>query len=146
MGWGIENQLSFPMAFSIPEIPLTDLVDCFLTKLPIYGARVVGNIHTQVKKICIGFHIFGITQDNQLIEYIEEEDIDLVLAGETVDYTVNEYIYEAGLLHKNMALLTVVHFNMEEPGMKYMAEHMPDTLQAIPCHFVSSKDMYQYTI
>ena len=51
---------------------------------------------------------------------------------------------KSSLLHKNMALLTVGHFNIEEPGMKYMAEHMPDTLQMIPCHFVSSKDMYQY--
>ena len=144
MGWDIGNQLGFPMTFSIPTIPLTDLVDRFLTKLPIHGARVVGNMNTQVKKNCIGFHILGIPQDNQLIAYIEEEGIDLVLTGENVDYTVNEYIYDAGLLHKNMALLTVGHFNIEEPGMKYMAEHMPDTLQMIPCHFVSSKDMYQY--
>lgn len=50
-------------------------------------------MNTQVKKNCIGFHIFGIPQDNQLIAYIEEEGIDLVLAGENVDYTVNEYIY-----------------------------------------------------
>ena len=37
------------------------------------------------------------------------------------------------------------HFNLEEPGMEYMIQYIPEALgMDMPCTFVQSGDMYHY--
>ena len=83
--------------------------------------------------------------DNYLIEKINQEKIDLVIALEVVDYTLLEYIHDAYLLKEGKNLITIGHFNMEEAGMEYMIEYLPDILDnQVTVSFVQSGDMYSY--
>ena len=107
--------------------------------------RIVGNPDSTIQKVGIAFHIWGIPTDNNLIKWIEEKNINLLIVGETVDFTVNEYIQDSFQCHKNISLLNIGHFNIEEPSMEYMLTYLPKLIHpSIPCYFVSSTDMYQY--
>lgn len=46
---------------------------------------------------------------------------------------------------KKKAIVSMGHFNIEEPGMEYMIEYLPNILNdKIFRYYVQSGDMYQY--
>ena len=107
------------------------------------GARIIGDVNTRVRKVRIPFHIYG--DANELIQEMEEENIDVLLAMELVDFSISEYVRDSSMLNRNKAIISVGHFNMEEPGMKFMSTYIPDAIEEdIPGHFIQSGDMYHY--
>lgn len=38
------------------------------------------------------------------------------------------------------------HFNMEEPGMKFMAKWLPTVVENVPVYHVFSGDAYDYIV
>ena len=49
-----------------------------------------------------------------MIRIMEEEDVDAIIPGETIDWTVMSYIRDAVQLGKVKAAFNVGHFNLEE--------------------------------
>ena len=128
---------------SVPEIPLKDLCEKIRNTCGIHAVRAVGDPDTAVRTLRIGFHIWGIPEDNALITETDRKCTDCILAGETTDFTVLEYIRDSALCGRKIALIAPGHFNIEEPGMRYMAELLPEVLPAdLPVHFISARDMY----
>ena len=80
-----------------------------------------------------------------LIRIMEEEDVDAIIPGETIDWTVMSYIRDAVQLGKVKAAFNVGHFNLEELGMKYAADWIPEVIgNAVPVHYVPSGDIYKF--
>ncbi len=132
-----------PMIFEMPETTAEKIGRLWMEKFGLNGIKVVGDLSTPVKKVWVAGHILG--GDNDKITKIDQEDIDLLITLELIDFTVSEYIRDSGLLGFPKAILGVGHFNAEEPGMKYMVHYIPEALkEAIPCHYVQSGDMYQF--
>ena len=52
------------------------------------------------------------------------------------------------MLGDSKAILAVGHFNVEEPGMKYMLRWLPEALgtEAVPSWFVQSGDMNTFLV
>ena len=64
---------------------------------------------------------------------------------ELIDFTLTEYIKDSGQLGMDRAILAAGHFNVEEPGMKYMLKWIDDALsEHIDTHYVQAGDMYTY--
>lgn len=68
--------------------------------------------------------------DGSLINEIDGSSIDCLLAMELIDFTVSEYIRDAAMLGAGKCAIHLGHFNLEEPGMEYMAEWIPKALAA----------------
>lgn len=130
----------------IPEMPLSLLAKDMVSRLALNGAKIYGKEDILVKKIAIPNHVLG--DSKKEISYIEANDIDLVLAAEIVDFTLSEYIIDSNCLKKNKAMISFGHFNLEEPGMKYMLTYINKAIKTdqIPVYFVPAGDMYQYTV
>ena len=80
-----------------------------------------------------------------LIKEFEENGVDLILPGETLDWTVVSYIRDSLQLGKNRAMIVGGHFNMEELGMKYLANKLDEMLESkISITYVPSEDIYSY--
>ena len=74
-----------------------------------------------------------------------ENGVDVIIPGETIDWTVLSYIRDAYELGKNKAAILIGHFNWEELGMKYMKEWLFDLIEGqILVTYVPSGDMYHY--
>lgn len=134
------------LVIRIPEIPLSQLAKEMVNKLALNGAKIYGKKDILVKKVALTNHILG--DSKKEISYIEANDIDLVLAAEIVDFTLSEYIIDSNCLKQNKAMISFGHFNLEEPGMKYMLTYIYEALKTdhIPVFFVPAGDMYQYTL
>lgn len=118
----------FPSVFNIPEMNVEDLARQLTSKLKVNGARVVGLPDTPVSRIRFTGHALGSSRDHELISSNTRKRIDCELALEVVDYTLAEFIRDACLLGHRKALITLGHFDTEEPGMEYVADWLPSLL------------------
>ena len=109
------------------------------------GLKCIGNMHAKVRKIMVCGHVSEGGDSNTLIQKVDKENINLLLPLELIDFTLTEYIKDSGQLGMDRAILAAGHFNLEEPGMKYIVSYIDDALkQHIDCHFVQAGDMYTY--
>ncbi|MDF7638042.1 Nif3-like dinuclear metal center hexameric protein [Lactobacillus sp. ESL0791] len=131
--------------FTIPETTAFDISQKLIKVGNLNGTKIYGNPKTKVKNIIIPGHNLGDAKD--IITKVDKENIDLVLEMETIDFTLSEYIRDSSMLGLNKALVTIGHFNLEEFGMKYMVEYLPEIFDnKINCTFVQSGDMYHYDV
>ena len=149
LGWEeyLIGDIKKPLLYRIPETTVRELTHELCEKLNLNGARIIGDPDGKVSKVFIAEHIFGrVEQDKQKIMRADQEEFDVLIPLETVDWTVLEYITDSTQLGRSRAVISVGHFNFEEPGMRYMAETwLPEILEhAIPVLFVQSGDIYQY--
>ena len=138
--WGVAKKLGwlschvgegfFPGVFDIPDTTLGELVGRLVRELGLKGARYVGDPETPVSRVRLMGHAYGIGEDDPLIESNRRLGIDCELALEVVDYTIAEYVRDAAALGIPKGLVTVGHFDLEEPGMELMASWLPDVLLA----------------
>ncbi|MBQ6216712.1 MAG: Nif3-like dinuclear metal center hexameric protein [Erysipelotrichaceae bacterium] len=105
------------------------------------GLRIVGDPKKKISRAQIPLHIMGLN-DNETIKEVNRKDIDLLITMEQIDFTVTEYMRDGHDLEMKKEMINVGHFNLEEPGMKYMLKWLPEALgnEDIPLHFVKSGD------
>lgn len=145
LGWTeyITGNIQDPRTFVIPPVSAYDLAKELIHKLHLNGTRIIGDPDTVVHKVRVPMHIMG-DQDNMYIETTEKEHVDALLTMEMTDYTVQEYIRDSAMLQRPKAIIAIGHFNIEEPGMKYMCTWLPEITGNIPVFFIQSGDAYQY--
>ena len=128
-------------------ITVKDLAKKIIDGAGLNGIRTIGNPDTVVHKVAIPMHQIGFA-DKQTISAINKNDIDCLITMELIDYTTNEYMRDGMMLGDPKAILAVGHFNVEEPGMKYMLQWLPEALETadIPMTYVQSGDMKTFIL
>ena len=128
-------------------ITVKDLAKKIIDGAGLNGIRTIGNPDTVVHKVAIPMHQIGFA-DKQTISAINKNDIDCLITMELIDYTTNEYMRDGMMLGDPKAILAVGHFNVEEPGMKYMLQCLPEALETsdIPMTYVQSGDMNTFIL
>lgn len=131
---------------TIPPTTLHDLVQHLKSCLHLSTGRVVGNPDAIVSHIAFCGHIFPSwnRQERDPTMLACRDDIDVLIPGEIIDWTVVPYIRDAAQFGINKALIQVGHFNLEEPGMQYMAEKLTTLVPELPVHFIPSGDPYYF--
>lgn len=128
-------------------ITVRDLAKKIIDGAGLNGIRTIGSPDTVVHKVAIPMHQIGFA-DKQTISAINKNDIDCLITMELIDYTTNEYMRDGMMLGDTKAILAVGHFNVEEPGMKYMLQWLPEALgtSKIPMTYVQSGDMNTFIL
>lgn len=148
LGWEqyIEPNTSSLLTFKIPKMTAHDVANHVIDRLGLNGVRVLGDPNTEIERINVPFHILGDAKKE--INQANTEGIDCFLTVELIDYTLSEYIRDASQLGLNKSIVAMGHFNLEEPGMKYVVQWLPDALGTndIKATFVQSGDMYHYIV
>ncbi|MBE6017865.1 MAG: hypothetical protein E7233_09750 [Lachnospiraceae bacterium] len=134
-----------PLEYSMPGRTVQDLADELMEKIGLNGIRIIGDKNAPVNKVFITEHING-RGDNGKIKKIEDEGFDAIIPLETIDWTIVEYVLDSCAAGRPRAILSMGHFNFEEPGMKYMADKwLPELLGGeVPVHFIPCADTYDY--
>lgn len=131
--------------FELPATTVGEIAKHLSEVLHIDGIRIIGNPDMEVTRAGFTFHFGGSPLDQKNIRFIEENDMQVIIPGEVVDWTIGEYVQDAITLGVRRALLNVGHFNWEEPGMEAMAEWMAEDLHhAVPVQFIQSGNQYQW--
>lgn len=136
-----------PIKIKVPNFTVKQLANMIMEGANLRGIRLIGNPETVVSNLAIPMHCLGF-QDNEIITSLEKNRIDCIMTMELIDYTVNEYMRDGMMLKDNKAILAVGHFNLEEPGMKYMLNWLPEALGTndVPMHFVQSGDTNRFIL
>lgn len=131
------------LCFTIPALKMKELSGMLIRKLHLNGVRTAGDPEMIVRNVRITPHILG--DANALITAAQQEQTDCFLTMELVDFTLLEYVRDSGMLRHDRSLISMGHFNLEEPGMAYMLDYLPKAVgEAIPAYFVQSGDQYDY--
>ncbi len=135
-----------PLTFRLPETTVRELARELINKMNLKGLRVLGDIEARVSTVYVCGHLFGIPEDHEVVRRVAEGNYDVLIPLELVDYTLGEYVRDSARLGMPKAILNIGHFNYEEPGMRYMAEWLPQLTGTLPVRFVASGDGFQYIV
>lgn len=134
------------MDYVIPPTPARSLAKQIVKQLGLNGVRVVGDMDASVEHVRIPMHIMGGPGDTATANAMDSERIDALLGMEMIDFTTCQYVRDAAMLGHGKCAIQIGHFNLEEPGMEYMATWLPKALETeeVPATFVPMGDTYQY--
>ena len=87
----------------------------------------------------------GHSYDMEIMKYMETENIDAIIPGEIIEWTILSYIRDAAYMGKHKACFNIGHFNMEELGMKYAADWIGELLNnEIPVNYIPTEDGWTF--
>ena len=154
--YGIAKQTGWDKAIISSDVSGAIYLECETTtprevgkllkeKWHLSGLKCIGNMDAKVNKIMVCGHVSEGGDSNSLIKKVDENNINLLLPLELIDFTLSEYIKDSGQLGYDRAIIAAGHFNLEEPGMEYMVNWIEDALKThIKTDFVQAGDMYTY--
>lgn len=149
LGWEqyLIDSLDKPLLYKLPKTPLTNITAHLMKVLNLNGLKIIGNNKSEVETVLFAEHCQSKKDiDCQKITKIENENIDLIIPLEIVDYSIAAYVRDACLLQQSKTILIAGHFNIEEAGMKYLPNWLKKLFPLIYIDYVQSGDMYNYII
>lgn len=148
MGWEeyvINDSDMMPRELLIPQITARQLADQIKRVLHLQTLRFIGNPESVITRVYLPMHLLGRLSDNGLISRIKDDDINCLLTLELVDFTVAEYVRDAGQLKEDRCIFALGHFNFEEVGMEYYADYIREYIRPdVNVQFIQAGDMYKY--
>lgn len=148
IGWEdyLIQGLQFPHCYEIPEISLKELVQFFKQKLDMKIVRIVGSPETRCRRvgILVGGGSLGLGTEEMPMLLMKEQNLDVMVCGDIIEWTLCPYIRDASALGMNKAMLVLGHERTEEAGMKYMAEWLEPMVKGIAVHFIDAKEPFSY--
>jgi putative NIF3 family GTP cyclohydrolase 1 type 2 len=121
--------------FNIPETSLNELLKYLKQKFPGNAFQVIGNADLRVSEIAFDC---GAPGSMAHIRDLQNENIDVVIAGESPQWETYEYARDAVSQGRNKAVIFIGHINSEEAGMEYCAKWLKGFVKDVPVHFVES--------
>ncbi len=79
------------------------------------------------------------------LEELEKEESQIVIVGETCEWTATEYARDAAQFGRNKALLILGHATSEEGGMMYVTSVLCDLCPELSVKYFPSGEVYTYT-
>ena len=153
MGMFAHFIVNMPEAMTLRDL-LTHLTSC----IGCNGARYIGKPDMMVKKLAFVAHLYPMAgrpgpngeppkeYSVQVIKYLEE-DVDVLIPGEVIDWTAVSYVRDAMQLKKQAALINLGHYNWEELGMKYAKDWLSELISnKLPVTYVPTEDIYSFYV
>ena len=138
------------------EMTVEELCRHIKSAIGLNGVRYIGNPRDTVRTAAIVGHLypmdFGIKHTDgtpaeysvQIIKDLEGQ-VDVILPGEVIEWTVLSYIRDAVQQGRAKAMIHIGHLNWEELGMKYAQAWLRELAgPQLPVAYLPSGDMYQY--
>jgi putative NIF3 family GTP cyclohydrolase 1 type 2 len=146
LGWETFGDPTNSFLYTIPSTTVPDLAELLKERLGIEAVRLVGDLETRVEKVglLIGGGSLGLGSDTMPMEMMREHDLDVIVAGEILEWTLCAYVRDAAQLGMKKALIVAGHNRTEEAGMKHLPEWLAKVLPSIPSFFVEAGDPYRY--
>lgn len=125
--------------YTIPETTLKNLLQTLKNVFPGNAFNVVGNPELKIKKIAFAA---GAPGSGSHFRLLEDENVDVVIAGEVSQWETYEYARDAVSQGRKKAIIFLGHITSEEPGMEYCAQWLKGFIKNIPINFVKSGPSY----
>lgn len=155
----LSARMPFFYVFDIPECTVADLGEHLKEKIGMNGVRYIGCAEDRIKRVAIAAHLypnsamtdeikedgFYHSYDMEIMKLMETEEIDAIIPGEIIEWTILSYIRDAAFMKKRKACFNIGHYNMEELGMRYAAEWIGELVDhTVPVHYIPTGDTWNF--
>ena len=135
LGWKNFEVKGSTNQFVIPETTLQDLLKNLKKVFPKNAFYVIGKPDLKVKNVR---YAAGAPGSIRHIKLLEDDNVDVVLAGEAQQWETYEYMRDAVDQGRKKAIVFLGHINSEEAGMDYCCTWLKTFIHDIPVFFIES--------
>lgn len=139
LGWEKFQRADNQYLFVLPETTVKELAQYVAGKLGSTVVRVVGDPEMKVTKV--GFSP-GAAGSEQEIRALEQDDVQVLMVGETREWETVEYAADAVSEGRRKALIVIGHIPSEQPGMDECAQWLKGFVKDVPVEFVAAKQPF----
>lgn len=139
LGWEKFQRPDNQYLFVLPETTVRALAAEVAKKLNSSVVRVVGNPEMKVTKV--GFSP-GAAGSEPEIHALEQDDVQVLMVGETREWETVEYAADAMSEGRQKALIVIGHVPSEQPGMEECARWLKGFVKEVPVEFVAAKQPF----
>ena len=143
LGWEKFQRADNQYLFTLPETTLKELASQVAEKLGSPVLRVVGNPEMRVTKV--GFSP-GAAGSQREIRALEQDDVQVLMVGETREWETVEYAADAMSEGRNKALIVIGHIPSEQPGMEECTRWLQGFVKTVPVEFVPAKQPFSAVV
>jgi putative NIF3 family GTP cyclohydrolase 1 type 2 len=146
LGWETYQDPSDKHCFIIPQTNVRDLSAFLKQKLQVKASQIVGNIDGSVERVSllVGGGSLGLGRDEMPMELMRNSNLDCIVCGEILEWTLPAYVRDASQLGMNKVLIVLGHNRTEEVGMKHLPEWLQKLFPHIPISFVEAGEPFEY--
>jgi len=133
LGWKnylLNNNIS---QFVIPQTTLKGVLANLKKIFPKNAFYVVGNPEMKLSRVRFAA---GAPGSSTHIRLLEDDNVDVVIAGESPQWETYEYMRDAVAQGRNKAIIFISHVSSEEAGMDFCAEWLKKFIKDTPIYFV----------
>lgn len=92
----------------------------------------------------VGGGSLGLGSEQMPMELMRNEDLDAIVCGEILEWTLCAYVRDAAQLGMNRSLIILGHNRTEEIGMQYLTGWLEALFPEIPVWFSESGEPFSY--
>lgn len=135
-----------PWVYVIEPTTVGELAEVLKEKLSMNVLQMVGRPDMVCSRIgvLVGGGSLGLGREQMPMELMRDQNLDVMICGEILEWTLCAYVNDAVMLGMNKAMLVVGHERSEEWGMKHMAGWLQPLVGGTPVSFVDAKEPFQY--
>lgn len=141
LGWEPYSDPDRRELCTIPETSLSDLVALLKDKLGIGAVRVAGDPAMVCDHVAL---VVGAVPGEMQVEILGQEQVDVLVCGETQEWTACEYVRDAARSGVRKALIVLGHANSEEPGMNWLVEWLRPRFPSLAITHVPAGDPFRH--
>ncbi|HEX3053782.1 MAG TPA: Nif3-like dinuclear metal center hexameric protein [Aggregatilineaceae bacterium] len=115
-------------------------------KLKVNAVQIVGNREAKVERvgILVGGSSLGFNSEQMPMELMRDKNLDVLVCGEILEWTLCAYVRDAAQLGLNKAMIILGHNRTEEVGMKHLTEWLVPLLPGVPVQFSEAGEPFTY--
>ena len=139
LGWQKFQNPDNQYLFVIPETTVRKLAEEVANKLGSPVVRVVGQSEMKVTKVGFSPGAAGFETETHALE---QDDVQVLLVGETREWETVEYVADAVTQGRSKALIVIGHVPSEQGGMEECTRWLKGFVQKVPVEFVATKEPF----
>lgn len=125
--------------FTIPSLPLSELVSHLKSSLGIAHLRIIGDLSQPCARVAL---LPGAWGGVKQVSIAERDRPDVLIVGEVSEWETAEYIRDARQLGRKIALIVLGHAVSEEPGMAYFVDWLQPKLPDLKITHLASGEPF----
>ena len=114
LGWekyALSDEFMPSCCFDLPPTTVAGVAEQLARAMHIGGMRIIGDPDMEVERAAVVFHFLGTDMDKEVLRFVKENGVQVLIPGEVVDWTVGEYVQDGLFFGRKLALLNPGHFN-----------------------------------
>lgn len=138
-GWKPYQSSADPRLFSMPSTTVSQIAASLQAQTRARAIRIVGEPAMPVTNVAL---LPGAAGSDEQIKLLEQENVDLLVVGESREWETVPYVVDAAAEGRHKALIILGHVVSEEAGMNECARWLRTLFPGMPITFIPAGEPF----